>query len=187
MSDKKICLNLGSARKKIYGFINVDICPDVSPDVVDDCISLTKFEPNSVDLIYTSHMLEHFIREDAKKALNRWYELLKSDGILRISVPDFEQLARHYMFYRDIKWISRFLNGAQKDPRDIHMILYDETSLKEVLEQAGFKDVKRYDHNKTEHFYVDDWSAAYYPERHIPDDRTTPRSVLMSLNIECTK
>lgn len=187
MTDNKVRLNLGCGPKKIYGFLNIDIRPEVNADITDDSMTLAKFENNSVDLIYTSHMLEHMFREDAKKALRRWYEVLKPGGVLRISVPDFEKLASHYMFYRNIKWIARFLNGAQKDLLDTHLALYDEPLLKEILEEIGFKDVRRYDHNKTEHFYVDDWSAAYYPERHIPDDRTTPKPVLMSLNIECTK
>lgn len=187
MVDEKVRLNLGCSIKKIYGFINVDICPEVNPDIVDDSTKLAKFESNSVDLIYTSHMFEHLSREDSKRALRRWWEILKSGGILRIAVPDFEKLASHYMFYKNIKWITRFLNGAQKDPLDVHMMLYDEAFLREILEEVGFKDVKRYDHNKTEHFYVDDWSASYYPERHIPDDRTTPKPVLMSLNVECIK
>lgn len=184
---KPVKLHLGSFHKKIYGFINVDIRPEVHPDLVDDCAKLEKIENNSVDLIYTSHMLEHFSREDGRKALQRWYEVLKSNGTLRISVPDFEKIASHYVFYKDLKWLSHMLNGSQRHPFDFHLAMYDETLLTELLVEVGFKNVKRYDHNKTEHFYVDDFASAYYPERHIPDDRTSPKPILMSLNLEATK
>lgn len=183
----QIKLHLGCFYKKIYGFTNVDIRPDVNPDLVDDCAKLEKIQNESVDLIYTSHMFEHFSREDGRKALNRWYEVLKLGGTLRISVPDFEKIASHYVFYKDLKWLSHMLNGSQRHDFDYHLAMYDEATLKEELEAVGFTNVKRYDHNKTEHFFVDDFACAYYPERHIPDDRTTPKPVLMSLNLEATK
>lgn len=185
--DKPVKLNLGCFHKKMYGFTNVDIREDVNPDVVCDGLTLDKFENNSVDLVYASHILEHWSREDGKKALRRWYEVLKPRGTLRVAVPDFERLAAHYMFYRDFKWIAHGLNGSQRHPFDFHLAMYDETVLTEVLTETGFTNIHRYDHNKTEHFYVDDYASAYYPERHIPDDRTTPKPQLVSLNIECTK
>lgn len=185
--DKPVKLNLGCFHKKMYGFINIDVRSEVEPDLVDDCSKLEKVENNSVDLIYTSHMLEHFSREDGKKALRRWWEVLKPEGILRIAVPDFEKLASHYMFYRDLEWILHGTMGSQRHPFDFHLSLYDETLLTKVLTETGFTNIHRYDHNKTEHFYVDDYSCAYYPERHIPDDRTTPKPVLLSLNLECQK
>jgi hypothetical protein len=49
------------------------------------------------------------------------------------------------------------------------------------MEEAGFKNVKRYDWKKTEHFYVDDYSQAYLPHM----DKLNGK--LMSLNVEATK
>lgn len=185
--DKPIKLHLGCFHKKIYGFVNIDTRESVDPDLVDDMCTLSKFEKDSVDLIYTSHALEHLSRAEAKMALKRWYEVLKHRGILRISVPDFEKIAGHYMFYKDLKWLSHMLNGSQAHEFDYHLAMYDEALLTEILTDVGFTNIHRYDHNKTEHYYVDDFSGAYFPERHIPDDRTTPKPILMSLNLECSK
>ena len=185
--EKSIKLNLGCFYKKMYGFINIDARADVLPDVIDDMCKLEKFENNSVDLIYSCHSFEHLDREMGKKTLKRWYDVLKPGGILRLATPDFEKIAAHYLLYRDLKWLSHALNGSQYHEYDMHLMIYDEILLTEVLIEAGFKNIHRYDHNKTEHFYVDDYSCAYYPERHIPDDRTTPKPVLLSLNLECQK
>lgn len=179
-------IHIGCYHKKIYGFVNTDIREDVHPDVVCDGLTLEPFRNNSADLIYSSHCLEHWDRANGRKALQRWYEVLKPGGILRVAVPDFEKLAAHYLFYKDMKWISHSLNGSQKHPFDYHLAMYDEALLTEILKEIGFKDVKRYDHNKTEHFYVDDYSASYSYERHIPD-RGVPKPVLISLNLEATK
>ena len=49
------------------------------------------------------------------------------------------------------------------------------------LKSVGFRDVKRYDWKKTEHFYIDDYSQAYLPHM----DKI--RGNLMSLNVEAVK
>lgn len=176
-----IKLHLGCFHKKIYGFINVDIRPDVKPDVVDDCFELKNFEKNSVDLIYSSHMLEHASRVDSDKALKRWYEVLKPGGVLRISVPDLEKVFAHYMFYKDLRYLQNFLYGSQKHNFDFHYNGWDEKTLTEDLVKTGFKNVKKYDWKSTEHFFVDDYSQAYFP--HL--DKT--KGMLMSLNMEGEK
>ena len=53
--------------------------------------------------------------------------------------------------------------------------------LKEDLQKAGFKSVKKYDWRNTEHFYVDDYSQTYYPHMDKENGK------LMSLNVEATK
>lgn len=179
MSDIK--LHLGCFHKKIYGFINVDIRPDVEPDVVDDCFKLETFKKESVSLIYSSHMLEHATRKQASDALKRWYEVLKVGGVLRISVPDLQRVFEHYMFYKDLRYLQNFLYGSQKHDYDLHYTGWDEKTLTEDLLEVGFKKTYRYDWRKTEHFYVDDYSQAFYP--HLDKIKGT----LMSLNIEAVK
>ena len=73
-----INLNLGCGNTIIDGFINVDIRTNNRHNVVsDDIESLSKFDKGSVDLIYASHVLEHFGREKVLKVLNCWYNKLK--------------------------------------------------------------------------------------------------------------
>jgi hypothetical protein len=62
-----------------------------------------------------------------------------------------------------------------------HKTAYDFSSLKEVLEQSDFKNIRYWDWKATEHSEFDDHSQAYYP--HMDKDNGT----LISLNVECTK
>jgi mRNA (guanine-N7-)-methyltransferase len=48
------------------------------------------FENKTADLIYSSHLFEYFDREEGKKLLTQWFSKLKSGGIIRIAVPDFQ-------------------------------------------------------------------------------------------------
>jgi predicted SAM-dependent methyltransferase len=176
-----IKLNLGCYNRKMHGFINVDILPEFEPDVIDDVSKLNKFKSNSVDLIYASHLLEHFPRRQTLNVLKRWYDVLKKDGVLRISVPDFEKIVRYYIYTKDLEQVHGLLHAAQANEFDIHYISFDETYLKKCLETVGFKSIKPYDFNKTEHRFMDDHSQAFLPHM----DKVN--GMQMSLNLEATK
>ena len=174
-------LHLGCFHKKIYGFTNVDIRPEVQPDLVDDCMKLTKFENNSIDLIYTSHMMEHANRKDGLEGFKRYYEVLKTGGKLYISVPDLEMVFRHYILHQNLRLLQNFLYGSQKHSADYHLNGWDFRTLKEDLESVGFKNVERYDTWKTEWSYIDDYSKAYL------DHMDFTNGILMSLNVKAIK
>ena len=57
---------------------------------------------NSVDLIYASHVLEYFDRNEVKNVLGEWYRVLKKGGLLRVAVPDFEAIVKVYLKYSDL-------------------------------------------------------------------------------------
>ncbi|MCF7849378.1 MAG: class I SAM-dependent methyltransferase [Kiritimatiellales bacterium] len=59
------------------------------------------FESESVDVVYHSHVLEHFDRDAAMDFMKEIYRVLKSGGIQRIAVPDFEKLCRDYVAHCD--------------------------------------------------------------------------------------
>ena len=186
---KQIKLHLGCFHKKIHGFTNVDIREDVNPDLVDDVFKLENIENDSVDLIYTCHVLEHASREEAMNAIKRWYAVLKTGGVLRVSVPDLQALFEYYICYKDLKPIQCLLYGSQKHPYDFHYTGWDYSSLKKDLESAGFNSIKRYDWRDTEHFYIDDYSQSYLPKISYTSrqKRGIIEGKLMSLNVEAVK
>jgi len=48
-------------------------------------------------MVYHSHVIEHFSKEDAPKFLMECYRVLKQNGIIRIAFPDLEQIVNNYM------------------------------------------------------------------------------------------
>ncbi len=180
--DSLIQLNLGCYNKKLPGFVNVDIRKDVEPDVVDNALTLSTFKSDSVDLIYSCHMLEHLNYQDTEKALIRWLEVLKPKGILRLSVPDLERICAHYIYYKDLATLKHMLYGSQRHDFDYHLNGWDFESLKKKLLEHGLTNVVRWDWKTTlPHNYCDDYSQAYYP--HMDKEH----GMLMSLNVEATK
>jgi predicted SAM-dependent methyltransferase len=186
---KELKLHLGCGRKKIHGFVNVDACAEVEPDVIDDCSTLGSFRPNSAELIYASHIIEHFKRTDLPKVLKRWNELLVRGGVLRIATPDLRAICEAYLYSGDAGKFQNLLCGDQKDEWNNHYILFDEALLTKYLTEAGFVSIKRYDWRTTEHSFIDDYSQCYYPKISYETRRMAGEieGKLVSLNIEAIK
>lgn len=174
----KIKINLGCGTRKIHGFVNIDARVEVDPDVVAD---ITNLDYKDIDLIYAAHVLEHFKNSEICDVLKNWYDCLRIGGILRLSVPDFEAIISYYQYTKDLIPLMTLIYGGQKYDLDYHYTGFDFKRLSEILTMIGFKDIKRYDWKKTEHFYVDDYSQAYLP--HL--DKLHGK--LMSLNVEARK
>lgn len=179
--SEKIKLHLGCGNKHIDGFINIDVRPLESVDLVEDITILKSFSKDSVDLIYSSHVLEHFGRNEYMSVLSNWYNLLKPGGVLRICIPDFEKVVEHYIENKDLRILRGFLYGGQNYAQNFHYCTWDFNTMSEDLKLIGFNNVQKYDWRVTEHSHIDDFSQSYLPHM----EKTNGK--LMSLNIEATK
>lgn len=174
-------LHLGCGDKHIDGFINIDFRYLPGVDEINNVSILKKYNNNSVDLIYASHVLEHFTRWEYKMVLKRWYDILKPNGILRLGVPDFNSIVEYYNKTKDLRTISGLLYGGQDYVGNTHYWTWDFETLKNELEEIGFNDIKRYNWKETEHSHIDDYTQCYLPHM------DKKNGLLMSLNIEAKK
>ncbi len=145
---------------------------------------LSQFEDNSVDLIYASHVIEYFDREEVVPLLKEWKRVLKPYGVLRLAVPNFPVLAQLYLDKKvKIENILGPLYGRMPMGSDTiyHKTTYDFENLASLLGSLDFCNVREYDWRETEHSQFDDHSQAYIP--HMDKNN----GVLVSLNVECLK
>jgi len=113
------------------------------------------FKNNSVDVIYSCHMIEHLDRDEVGLFLNEAFRVLKSGGIIRLVVPDLRKEIIDYLNHGDAdKFISQSLM-AQNNPKTFlqklrlllfgfrnHLWLYDSNSLKRLILSHGFGNIK---------------------------------------------
>jgi SAM-dependent methyltransferase len=127
LPDGRSLLNLGSSARVAPGWNNVDFSwlirfskhPHVSrllhrvgvlstfryerilridPHAIQwDLRRGIPFADKTFDGVYHSHVLEHIDRDAAPKFLAECFRVLKPGGILRVVVPDLEQLVQDYL------------------------------------------------------------------------------------------
>lgn len=177
-------LHLGCGRRFIPGFVHVDVAAYPHVDHRAPAEDLSFATDGSAELIYASHLLEHYARDEFKGALREWWRVLRPGGVLRLAVPDFEACAGIYYergLEDGLNGLVGLICGGQRDRFDFHKMIFDEKLLSAALIEVGFQAVRRWDWRQTEHHTVDDYSQAYLP--HL--DKEHGR--LMSLNLEAVK
>jgi predicted SAM-dependent methyltransferase len=188
MTETPLKLHLGCWKRYIPGFTHVDLCDLPHIDHKADVASLPMFNDGTAELIYASHVLEYYDREQARQVLTEWRRVLRTGGVLRLAVPDFAILIQVYRKTEDLSKVLGPLYGrmaietpAKHTVTLYHKTVYDFASLKRILEETGFRQVQRYDWRQTIHKDYDDFSQAYFPHM----DKTN--GLLISLNVEATK
>ena len=180
-------LHLGCWHRDIPGFVNVDLCDMPHIDHKSSIDDLSMFENDSASLIYSSHSFEYFDRVEAIAVLNEWKRVLKSGGVLRLAVPDFDSLIKVYETTGNIESIlgplygKMEINTIEGKQSLYHKTVYNFESLSNLLIETGFSNIKRYNWQETIHKDYDDHSQAYFP--HMDKEN----GLLVSLNIEGIK
>jgi SAM-dependent methyltransferase len=91
------CLNLGCGERFHPDWVNLDLHP-ANPSVQEwDLQEDLPFPDSSFDVVYHSHVLEHFSKDEGLEFLKRCYRVLRPNGTVRVAVPDLEQIARLYL------------------------------------------------------------------------------------------
>lgn len=90
-------INLGCGYRLHSDWINVDFIKTGSDVIVCNLLDGIPFEDQSADVIYHSHVLEHFSRGGGEKFILECFRVLKPGGIIRIAVPDLEEIAKGYV------------------------------------------------------------------------------------------
>ena len=85
-------LHLGCGKRYIPGFIHVDLANFKHIDYKRNVKNLSCFKSNSVDLIYACQVLEYFDVDEIHVVLKEWRRVLKKNGTLRLSVPNFKKI-----------------------------------------------------------------------------------------------
>lgn len=170
----KMCLHLGCGCVILPRFINLDIREEEGIDKVS-LVYPIDYDNDKFDLVYASHVLEHFAKKQTQNILKEWVRVLKKDGTLRISVPDMEALIRIYQATKDLNQIIGPLYGNQDYRYNYHYTAFDYRTLKRLMEKAGLTSVHYWDVRRTIH--SDYWDYSQAETKGIP----------ISLNLEGRK
>lgn len=178
---------------------------DFSGDVrAGNIITGLPVESGSAAGVFCSHVIEHLTYHDSKIAFQNTYEYLAPDGIFRFVLPDLESRCKYYLDHHDslpepAKWLMKSTLMGRQDPRKTsfpsvlkkmlsnssHMWMWDEKSLRRVLSEIGFRDIRRakYGDSEDQHFARVETEYRFYWSPDKEDSEVT----FGELAIECKK
>jgi predicted SAM-dependent methyltransferase len=147
-------IHFGCGTNKFDGWINLDIIP--GSDVVADITARWPFEDASADFIYSEHVLEHFDIATARGIFSEIFRVLKPGGVVRIAMPDLDNLIREYQSpkWLEQEWIQKFgyanhfatscemMNTAMRDWG--HLFIYNKEQIELELNRFGAKIVHQH-------------------------------------------
>ena len=119
--------------------------------VIQDLSKQFPWDDESVNIIYSSHLLEHFPRKEGRVFVSECFRVLRRGGIARLVVPDLSYIVREYVDgrLRADELVERLgvLYGAGKTGITKrlapfisfpHKCMYDVPALLAVLCESGF-------------------------------------------------
>jgi Methyltransferase domain len=116
-------LNFGCGARIADGWMNIDFHASDGRVKRVNLLAGFPFPDHSFDVVYSSHVLEHFTMEQAIALLRESRRVLRPGGVLRAVVPDLEASTREY---------HRILDLADSDPAKAK--LYEWVTI-ELLDQ----------------------------------------------------
>jgi predicted SAM-dependent methyltransferase len=137
----------GKTRTEGWEILNAN--PDPCVDHVCNANNLAQFDDNTFQVIYASHVVEHFdYTGELQNTLKEWHRVLMPGGSLYISVPDLEILAglllEKQQFGPNERFaVMRMMFGGHTDKYDYHFIGLNEEFLASFLATAGFVNTRR--------------------------------------------
>jgi SAM-dependent methyltransferase len=137
----------GAVNRRL-GLFDLDWHPDI---VIHDLTRPFPWAAGSAEVVYSSHTLEHFTRDDGRRFLTECYRVLRPGGVLRIVVPDLRHEVQRYLdgelraedfvenlyviFRRSANPLKTALGPWLQFP---HKCMYDTPRLVAILRELGF-------------------------------------------------
>ncbi|MDB9308496.1 methyltransferase domain-containing protein [Aphanizomenon sp. CS-733/32] len=118
-------LNLGCGNRYHPEWTNINFTSTGDGVIAHNLTQGIPFPDNYFDVVYHSHVLEHFPKAQAEDFIKDCYRVLRPQGILRVVVPDLEEIARTYLAAFD-----KVNNGFREWDDNYQWILlemYDQT------------------------------------------------------------
>ena len=165
-----IALNVGCHDIHMEGFVNIDLDPEMAPDLLADATKLLEhYSPGTVDFIYCGQFLEHLPVAVGRGVCRDFHALLRDYGSLIVVVPDYSKCPPSM----SIEERERIILAE-----GTHLCLMDEARVRDYLSEAGFTTVTSPELREIPHcpFPHVTWQTALLAIKHPAPGHRGPRN-----------
>jgi predicted SAM-dependent methyltransferase len=165
--DGKRCIEFGSGGHFLPGWLHTDL--EATAHVVQlDVTQAFPIDDQVFDYVYSEHMIEHISFEHGRSMIRECFRIMKAGAIIRIVTPSIGFLIR--LLSRDrseledryIEWATQQFvpNAPMPLPSFVfnnfvrawgHQFIYDRATMRLVLSEAGFVDIKECHIGQSDH------------------------------------
>ena len=139
-------LNLACGDTRLGDALGVDIYDTPTTDLRADIMHLP-FGNQTIDSIQCHQAVEHFFPDETQPLFEEWARVLKSNGTIYITTPDFRYVSQQYLNHGMALQLVRAyvcgttdLNTFTKDqPESYHRTLWDQDTLMSELKIWNFE------------------------------------------------
>ncbi len=134
-------INLGCGNNFHEDWINIDFVSNSKKVITHNLLNGIPRENNSIHVVYHSHVLEHFSRDDGNLFMKECYRVLKTNGIIRIAVPDLETIVKEYL-----RHLEQATNGNSESKSNYDWIVLE--MFDQMVRNSSGGKMKDYLHQK---------------------------------------
>lgn len=95
-------LNIACGDRFHEDWINIDFYATSNKVKTTNILNGLPYEDNSIDVVYSSHFIEHLSPDQSNFVFRECHRVLKDGGIIRTVIPDLEDLCKEYLRLLDI-------------------------------------------------------------------------------------
>lgn len=158
-------IHLGCGPRVFTGWINTDSNNRYPEILYVNLLRKLPFPGDFAQYVFSEHVYEHLSYKEGSLLLHEIYRILRPSGVLRLAVPDFEFFISLYTdrekhsafiqkYYRSFKQegppgANSIINSVFMEHG--HRYIYDFQELKDQLEAAGFRNIRKMEPGKSDH------------------------------------
>ena len=150
-------LNLGCGGCKLTGYLNVDVDPEVKPDMEMDICAFFPFVDDQFEEVLFLHTIEHIEKRWHPSIFSEIHRVLKKDtGKFILGYPEFSLCAQNWLTNHRGKrdfWEATIF-GRQLSKADFHVCAMDSAEVKDTLLTVGFEDIKIREEPHNPHYTI---------------------------------
>lgn len=151
-------LQIGSGLNNLPEWLNSDLNP-AGPQVYLDATERFPLPDNCLDTVYSEHMIEHVPWRGGQAMVRECYRVMKPGATIRIVTPNLAFLTRllqeptapQHVEYIRYSMKQYEIDGPDDSAPHVvnnfmhawgHQFIYDEATLRHLLSDAGFADIR---------------------------------------------